>query len=129
MYFVCVLSGKRSIAIDLKSAEGRGVLLRLVERSDVLIEPFRPGVLEKLGLGPQVLLARNPRIIIARLTGFGQTGAYAKMAGHDINYIAASGALSVSLLCLLCLPAEALDESFFLFFLFLFQNSVLGPSG
>jgi len=91
-----VLSGKRSIAIDLKSAEGRGVLLRLVERSDVLIEPFRPGVLEKLGLGPQVLLARNPRIIIARLTGFGQTGAYAKMAGHDINYIAASGALSVS---------------------------------
>jgi len=84
------------VAVDIKSPEGREVVLRLARQADVLIEPFRPGVLEKLGLGPEVLLASNPRLIVARLTGFGQTGAYAKMAGHDINYIAASGVLSVS---------------------------------
>jgi alpha-methylacyl-CoA racemase len=82
------------VAVDMKTAEGREVVLRLADRADVLIEPFRPGVLERLGLGPAVLLGRNPRLVVARLTGFGQAGAYAGMAGHDVNYIAASGALS-----------------------------------
>lgn len=87
--------GKRSVALDLKDPAGVAALLRMAERADVLIEPFRPGVMEKLGLGPDVLLARNPRLIFARMTGFGQTGPYAGMAGHDINYIAVSGMLSV----------------------------------
>jgi len=69
-------------------------LLRLIDKADVLIEPFRPGVMERLGLGPDVVLARNPRLVYARMTGFGQTGPYAAMAGHDINYIAVSGMLS-----------------------------------
>ena len=85
--------GKRSIAIDLKNPEGVETVLRLVEKADVLVEPFRPGVMERLGLGPEVAQARNERLIYARLTGFGQQGAYANMAGHDINYIATSGAL------------------------------------
>jgi len=86
--------GKRSIAIDLKKSEGIDIFKRLIKEADVLIEPFRPGVMEKLGLGPEVLLKLNPRLIYARLTGFGQTGPYAQMAGHDINYIATSGILS-----------------------------------
>jgi alpha-methylacyl-CoA racemase len=69
-------------------------LLRLIEQADVLLEPFRPGVMERLGLGPDVACQRNPRLIYARLTGYGQVGPYADMAGHDINYIAISGALS-----------------------------------
>ena len=69
-------------------------LLRLLDRADVLIEPFRPGVMERLGLGPDVVLRRNPRLVYARMTGFGQTGPYAAMAGHDINYIAISGMLA-----------------------------------
>ncbi len=85
--------GKRSIAIDLKKPEGVETLLRLLERADVLVEPFRPGVMERLGLGPEVALGRNSRLIYARLTGFGQSGAYANMAGHDINYIATAGTL------------------------------------
>ncbi|KAF9404424.1 hypothetical protein BGZ94_004192 [Podila epigama] len=85
---------KRSIAINLKSPAGIDALIRLIEKADVVIEPFRPGVMERLGLGPDVLLARNPRLIYARMTGFGQTGHYAKMAGHDINYLAISGVLS-----------------------------------
>ncbi|KAF8984421.1 hypothetical protein BGZ46_008077 [Entomortierella lignicola] len=85
---------KRSIALNLKSPAGIETLIRLAEKSDVIIEPFRPGVMEKLGLGPDVLLKRNPRLIYARMTGFGQEGHYAKMAGHDINYLAISGVLS-----------------------------------
>lgn len=85
--------GKRSIAVDLKNPEGVETVLRLIERADVLVEPFRPGVMERLGLGPEIAQARNPRLIYARLTGFGQTGTYANMAGHDINYIATAGAL------------------------------------
>ncbi|KAJ7427837.1 Alpha-methylacyl-CoA racemase [Willisornis vidua] len=86
--------GKRSLALDLKRPQGAAALRRLCRGADVLIEPFRHGVMEKLGLGPEVLLQENPGLIYARLTGFGQTGKYAKTAGHDINYLALSGVLS-----------------------------------
>ncbi|XP_032942090.1 alpha-methylacyl-CoA racemase [Catharus ustulatus] len=86
--------GKRSLALDLKRQQGAAVLRRLCRGADVLIEPFRHGVMERLGLGPEVLLQENPRLIYARLTGFGQTGKYAQSAGHDINYLALSGVLS-----------------------------------
>ncbi|XP_075040707.1 alpha-methylacyl-CoA racemase [Mixophyes fleayi] len=86
--------GKRSIALNLKSAEGVGVLKKLCAQSDVLIEPFRHGVMEGLGLGPEVILKENPQLIYARLTGFGQSGKYAKAAGHDINYLSLSGLMS-----------------------------------
>ncbi|GAA3923134.1 CaiB/BaiF CoA-transferase family protein [Actinomadura viridis] len=85
--------GKRSIAVDLKSERGREVVLGLVERSDVLLEGFRPGVTERLGLGPDDCLARNPRLVYGRMTGWGQEGALARSAGHDIGYIAVTGAL------------------------------------
>jgi len=88
--------GKRSIALDLKSKEGLEVFKKLVEKADVLIEPFRPGVMEKLGLGPDVLLKLNPGLVYARMTGFGQGGdpKVERAAGHDTNYIALSGILS-----------------------------------
>ena len=89
-------SHKSSIALDLKSPSSVSVLLSLIAKSDVLIDPFRPGVLEKLGLDPEtVLLKRNPRIIVVRLTGFRRDGKYSSMAGHDINYLAVSGVLSM----------------------------------
>jgi alpha-methylacyl-CoA racemase len=84
---------RRSVAIDLKAADGRAAVLRLVERADVLIEGFRPGVAERLGLGPADCHARNPRLVYGRVTGFGQTGPLAQAAGHDLNYIALTGAL------------------------------------
>lgn len=87
--------GKRSIAVDLKRPEGIDAVMRLADKADVLIEPFRAGVAERLGIGPDVLLRRNPTLIYARMTGWGQDGPYASMAGHDINYIALSGALSL----------------------------------
>ncbi len=87
--------GKRSIRLDLKTPGGVGIIKRMIRRSDVLLEPYRPGVMEKLGLGPDVVMAWNPRLIFARLTGWGQFGPYAGMAGHDIDYIAVSGALSL----------------------------------
>jgi alpha-methylacyl-CoA racemase len=87
--------GKRSIGVNLKSADGVATVLRLLDSADVLLEPYRPGVMERLGLGPEVASARNRRLVYARLTGFGQDGPYASMAGHDINYIAISGALSL----------------------------------
>ncbi|XP_069780138.1 alpha-methylacyl-CoA racemase isoform X2 [Narcine bancroftii] len=86
--------GKRSVALNLKKPEGVKVLKQLCNLSDVLLEPFRKGVMERLGLGPEVLLEQNPKLIYARLTGFGQSGTYSKSAGHDINYIAVSGLLS-----------------------------------
>ncbi|NXS55153.1 AMACR racemase, partial [Brachypteracias leptosomus] len=86
--------GKRSLALDLKQPSGAAVLRRLCSKTDVLIEPFRHGVMEELGLGPEVLLQDNPRLIYARLTGFGQAGTYARSAGHDINFLALSGVLS-----------------------------------
>jgi alpha-methylacyl-CoA racemase len=86
--------GRRSVALDLKSqARAADAVLRLIERADVLIEGFRPGVTEKLGLGPAECHARNPRLVYGRMTGFGQSGPLADAAGHDLNYIALTGAL------------------------------------
>jgi alpha-methylacyl-CoA racemase len=86
--------GRRSIAIDLKHPEGVGLLLRLAGRADALLEGFRPGVAERLGFGPERCRARNRRLVYGRMTGWGQTGPWAKMAGHDLNYIALSGVLA-----------------------------------
>ena len=86
--------GRRSVGIDLKLPEGVDALLRLVETADGLFEGFRPGVMERLGLGPDVCRARNPRLVYGRMTGFGQEGPLAQAAGHDINYIALAGALA-----------------------------------
>ncbi|MFI5315483.1 MAG: CaiB/BaiF CoA transferase family protein [Myxococcota bacterium] len=86
--------GRRCVAIDLKRPEGVAAVLRLVERADGLLEGFRPGVMERLGLGPDECLARNPRLVYGRMTGFGQSGPLAQAAGHDINYIALAGALA-----------------------------------
>lgn len=85
--------GREILTIDLKRPEGAELVLRLVERADVLIEGFRPGVMERLGLGPEIACARNPALIYGRLTGFGQTGPLAPRAGHDLTYLAYSGAL------------------------------------
>jgi alpha-methylacyl-CoA racemase len=85
--------GRRSVGLDLKQPEGVATLLKLVDEADALIEGFRPGVAERLGVGPDVCLARNPRLVFGRMTGWGQDGPYAQMAGHDINYIALAGAL------------------------------------
>ena len=78
--------GRRSIAVDLKSSEGVEVVLRLVETADVLLEAFRPGVVERLGVGPDDALARNPKLVYGRLTGWGQDGPMAQSAGHSLNY-------------------------------------------
>lgn len=85
--------GRRSIRLNLKSKEGIDVLLKMVEESDGLIEGFRPGVIERLGIGPEVLLKKNPALVVGRMTGWGQEGPISKIAGHDINYVALSGAL------------------------------------
>jgi len=85
--------GRRSIGVDLKNPDGVETVLRLVEGSQALIEGFRPGVAERLGIGPQECLARNPALVYGRMTGWGQDGPYASMAGHDINYIALAGTL------------------------------------
>ncbi|XP_008833637.1 alpha-methylacyl-CoA racemase [Nannospalax galili] len=86
--------GKRSLVLDLKRPRGVAVLRRLCTQADVLLEPFRCGVMEKLQLGPETLLQENPKLIYARLSGFGQSGRFSKVAGHDINYMALSGVLS-----------------------------------
>nr|WP_314075416.1 CaiB/BaiF CoA-transferase family protein [uncultured Roseococcus sp.] len=88
-----VLRGRSSIALDLKQPAARDLVLRLVERADALIEGFRPGVTERLGLGPADCLSRNPRLVYGRMTGWGQEGPLAQAAGHDLNYIALTGAL------------------------------------
>tara|TARA_R110002072_G_scaffold4245_12_gene30098 strand:+ start:3238 stop:4365 length:1128 start_codon:yes stop_codon:yes gene_type:complete len=85
--------GKKSVVLNLKDAGGLETLLRMVENADVLIDPFRPGVCEKLGVGPDVCMARNPKLVFARMTGWGQQGPLAQSAGHDINYISITGAL------------------------------------
>jgi alpha-methylacyl-CoA racemase len=87
------LRNRRSLTLNLKQPAALEILLRLVERSDALIEGFRPGVAERLGFGPEVCLHRNPRLVFGRITGWGQTGPLAPTAGHDINYIALSGLL------------------------------------
>ena len=88
-----LLRGRRTIAVDLKSMAGKALALRLVERADALIEGFRPGVTERLGLGPDECLGRNPKLVYGRVTGWGQDGPLAHAAGHDLNYIALAGAL------------------------------------
>ncbi len=85
--------GRPSVAVDLKHPQGVETVLRLVESADAIIDPMRPGVMERLGLGPDVCMARNPRLIFGRMTGWGQTGPLANVAGHDINYISLSGVL------------------------------------
>lgn len=86
--------GRRSVVCDLKSPQGQERAMALCVRADILIEGFRPGVMERLSLGPEQVLARNPRLVYGRMTGWGQTGPLATLAGHDINYIAISGALA-----------------------------------
>ncbi|HEV7850382.1 MAG TPA: CaiB/BaiF CoA-transferase family protein [Mycobacterium sp.] len=88
-----VRRSQRSIALDVKDAAGRAILLKLVENADAFVEVFRPGVAERLGIGPDDLHERNPRLVYARMTGYGQDGPYAERAGHDIKYIALAGAL------------------------------------
>jgi alpha-methylacyl-CoA racemase len=88
-----MLRGRRSVTLDLKTRDGVAAALALAEKADALIEGFRPGVMERLGLGPDVLLGRNPRLVYGRMTGWGQDGPLAPRAGHDINYIALTGAL------------------------------------
>lgn len=85
--------GRKSLAVDLKKPEGVEIILKLIENADALIEGFRPGVMERLGLGPQQCMERNPKLVYGRITGWGQYGHLAQSAGHDINYIAVTGAL------------------------------------
>jgi alpha-methylacyl-CoA racemase len=85
--------GRKSIAIDLKNPDGIEALLKLIDGADCVLEGFRPGVMERLGMGPEVCMARNPKLVFARVTGWGQEGPLSKAAGHDLNYIALSGAL------------------------------------
>src|SRR5215217_8764507 len=89
-----LLRGRRNVAIDLKHPDGVATLLDLVASADALIEGFRPGVMERLGIGPDVVMARNPRLVFGRMTGWGQEGPLAQAAGHDINYISVTGALA-----------------------------------
>ena len=84
---------KKSVVLDLKQDAGRDTLMALIERADALIDPYRPGVCEKLGFGPDVCLAKNPKLVFARMTGWGQSGPLSQAAGHDLNYIAITGAL------------------------------------
>src|SRR5437763_2188648 len=85
--------GRRSVALDLKTPEAVETCLKLMEQADAVFEGFRPGVMERLGLGPDAALKRNPKLVYGRMTGWGQTGPYASPAGHDMNYIAITGAL------------------------------------
>ena len=93
--YLAVNRGKRSLALDLKEAQGREALLAMVERADVVVESFRPGVIARLGLGWDVLRARNPKVILCSISGYGQTGPYRERAGHDLNYIALAGVLGM----------------------------------
>ncbi|MFM7872083.1 MAG: CoA transferase, partial [Actinomycetota bacterium] len=88
-----MMRGKRSVALDLKDAGDLDRLRALTDRADVFIDPFRPGVCERLGIGPEDLCRRNERLVYTRMTGWGQDGPWARRAGHDIDYIALSGAL------------------------------------
>ena len=85
--------GRRSVALDLKSADGVETALQLIETAGAMFEGFRPGVMERIGLGPDEALARNPALVYGRMTGWGQEGPLSQAAGHDLNYIAISGAL------------------------------------
>src|SRR5882672_4778280 len=85
--------GRKAVALDMKRPEGVEAALKLIDAADALLEGFRPGVMERNGVGPDVCLKRNPKLVYGRMTGWGQTGPLADAAGHDINYIALSGAL------------------------------------
>jgi len=91
--FDVLARGRQFVRVDVKHPRGKETVLRLLDQADALIEGFRPGALERMGLGPDVLLARNPRLVIGRMTGWGQDGPLAQRSGHDINYIALAGAL------------------------------------
>jgi alpha-methylacyl-CoA racemase len=93
--FLAVNRNKRSLALDLKDAAARDAFLQMVERADVVVESFRPGVMDRLGVGYAALAARNPKIIVCSISGYGQTGPYVDRAGHDINYIALAGVLGM----------------------------------
>src|SRR5579871_5189097 len=93
--FLAINRGKRSIALDLKSDAGRAALLAMTARADVVIESFRPGVLDKLGVGYAALSANNPRVVVCSISGYGADGPYADKAGHDLNYIATAGVLAM----------------------------------
>ena len=93
--FLAVNRGKRSLALDLKAPAGRAALLRMVTTADVVVESFRPGVMDKLGVGYAALAAANPKIVLCSISGFGQTGPYAHRAGHDLNYTALAGTLAM----------------------------------
>lgn len=93
-HFDVLLRGRRNIALDLKHPDGVAALLELVASADALVEGFRPGVMERLGVGPDACLERNPKLVFGRMTGWGQDGPYAHAAGHDINYISLAGALA-----------------------------------
>jgi len=94
--FLAVNRGKRSIALDLKVAAARDAFLKMVEHADVVVESFRPGVIDKLGIGYAQLTARNPKIVLCSISGYGQTGPWADRAGHDLNYIATAGVLGMT---------------------------------
>src|ERR1700735_927249 len=91
--FNLLARGRRNIAVDLTHQDGVAAVPRLIDQADALLEGFRPGVMERLGLGPDICLARNPRLVFGRVTGWGQEGPLAHAAGHDLNYIALTGAL------------------------------------
>ena len=93
-FFDLLQRGRKNIAIDLKNPQGVETLVQLIEKADAVIEGFRPGVMERLGIGPDVCLARNPKLVFGRMTGWGQEGMYGQAAGHDINYISLAGALA-----------------------------------
>lgn len=93
VYYDALHRGKRSLTLDLRSAEGRAIILRLVATADILVEGFRPGTLDRLGIGHSVLQAANPRLVICAITGYGQAGPLSGRAGHDLNYLAEAGAL------------------------------------
>ena len=94
--FLAINRGKRSLALDLKAAPARDALLRMVEQADVVVESFRPGVMDKLGLGYATLAAKNAKIIVCSISGYGQTGPYVERAGHDLDYIALAGVLAMT---------------------------------
>jgi alpha-methylacyl-CoA racemase len=94
-------AGKRSVAVNTKCADGLAIIRRLISETDILLDPFRPGTLDGIGLDAENLQSINPRLIMARITGYGSEGPISQVAGHDINYLAASGILS-----LLCKPGQ-----------------------